>query len=48
MTGLYVTRTRRLGIMDLRIAAIMIANHVTLVASNLRDFAVLDDLRVED
>ncbi len=44
MIGLYVTRNRRRGSMGLRIAAIMIANHVTLVASNLRDFAVIDDL----
>jgi predicted nucleic acid-binding protein len=48
MTGLNLTRNRHLGIMDLRIAAIVIANHVRLVASNLRDFAVTDDLRVED
>jgi predicted nucleic acid-binding protein len=47
MTGLNLTRNRRLGIMHLRIAAIVIANHVTLVAFNLRDFAVIDDLRVE-
>lgn len=41
-------RHRRLGIMDLRIAAIVIANDATLVTSNLRDFAVIDDLRLED
>ena len=41
-------RYRRLGIMDLRIAAIVIANAATLVTANLRDFALIDDLRVED
>lgn len=41
-------RQRRLGIMDLRIAAIVIANGATLVTSNVRDFAMIDDLRVED
>ena len=41
-------RHRRLGVMDLRIAAIVITNGATLVTSNLRDFAVIDDLRVED
>ncbi len=41
-------RHRRLGIMDLRIAAIVIANDATLVTSSLRDFAVIDGLRVED
>ena len=41
-------RHRRLGIMDLRIAAIVISNDATLVTSNLRDFAAIDDLKVED
>lgn len=41
-------RHRRLGIMDLRIAAIVIANRATLITANVRDFAMIDDLRVED
>lgn len=41
-------RHRRLGIMDLRIAAIVIANKATLITANVRDFAMIDDLRVED
>ncbi len=41
-------RHRRLGIMDLRIAAIVIAHDATLVTSNVRDFAAINDLRVED
>ena len=41
-------RHRRLGIMDLRIAAIVIANKATLITANVRDFAMIDDLRAED
>ena len=41
-------RHRRLGIMDLKIAAIAIANDATLVTANLRDFTIIDDLQVED
>ena len=39
---------RRLGIMDLRIAAIVMAHDATLVTSNQRDFATIDGLRLED
>ncbi len=41
-------RHRRLGLMDLRIAAITMAHDATLVTANLRDFALIDDLRIED
>jgi len=34
--------------MDLKIAAIAIANDATLLSRNLRDFGKVPDLRVED
>jgi tRNA(fMet)-specific endonuclease VapC len=39
---------RRAGAMDLRIAAIAIANDATLITRNLRDFEGIEGLRVED
>jgi tRNA(fMet)-specific endonuclease VapC len=39
---------RRAGAMDLRIAAIALANKATLVTRNLRDFEGIQDLPVED
>lgn len=41
-------RHRRTGLMDLRIAAIAIAHRATLVTANVRDFAMIDGLKVED
>ncbi|HSQ55945.1 MAG TPA: type II toxin-antitoxin system VapC family toxin [Gemmata sp.] len=38
----------RIGTMDLRIASIVLANEATLITRNLRDFAKIPDLRVED
>jgi tRNA(fMet)-specific endonuclease VapC len=38
----------RIGTMDLRIAAVVLANAATLVSRNLRDFRQVPDLRVED
>ena len=38
----------RIGTMDLRIASIVLANDATLITRNLRDFAKIPDLRVED
>lgn len=38
----------RVNVMDLRIAAIAIANNLTLLSRNLRDFARVPGLRVED
>lgn len=39
---------RKMGLMDLRIAAIAIAHHATLVTANIRDFAMIDGLTIED
>lgn len=39
---------RRAGEMDLRIAAIALANDATLITRNLRDFEGIEGLRVED
>lgn len=38
----------RIGAMDLRIAAISIANNALLISRNLRDFRLVPALRVED
>jgi tRNA(fMet)-specific endonuclease VapC len=38
----------RLGAMDLKIAAIVLANEATLVSRNVRDFGQIAGLRVED
>jgi tRNA(fMet)-specific endonuclease VapC len=38
----------RLGTMDIRIAAIALANNALLISRNLRDFQRVPDLRVED
>jgi tRNA(fMet)-specific endonuclease VapC len=38
----------RIGTMDLKIAAIALANDATLLSRNLRDFQKVPDLRVED
>lgn len=38
----------RIGTMDLRIAAIALALHFTVLTSNIRDFAQVPDLRSED
>ena len=38
----------RLGTMDLKIAATVIANDATLLSRNLADFRKVPDLRVED
>ena len=39
---------RRLGTMDLKIAAIAIANNATLLSRNLKDFGKISALQVED
>jgi tRNA(fMet)-specific endonuclease VapC len=39
---------RRLGSMDLRIAAIALATNSLLISRNLKDFGQIDGLRVED
>lgn len=41
-------RRLRIGTMDLKIAAIALANDATLLSRNLRDFGKVSDLRVED
>ena len=43
-------RAKRLGVgtMDLRIAAIVIANNATLLSRNLKDFQRVPELKVED
>jgi tRNA(fMet)-specific endonuclease VapC len=38
----------RVGTMDLRIAAIVLANKATLVSRNIIDFRKIPDLKVED
>lgn len=38
----------RIGTMDLRIAAIALANNLTLVTRNTRDFELIERLRLED
>jgi tRNA(fMet)-specific endonuclease VapC len=38
----------RIGTMDLKIAAIALANNATLLSRNLADFGKVPDLRVED
>jgi tRNA(fMet)-specific endonuclease VapC len=38
----------RIGTMDLRIAAIALANNATLITANLRDFSKVPGLRIED
>ena len=38
----------RIGTMDLKIAAITIANNATLLSRNLKDFSKIPDLKVED
>lgn len=44
-----LTKSRlRLGTMDLRIAAIVLANDATLLSRNLKDFSKVPGLRVED
>ena len=42
------TNRLRIGTMDLRIAAITMANQATLLSRNLRDFTRVPDLTVED
>src|SRR5262245_1690195 len=39
---------RRLGTMDLRVAAVALTNNATLLTRNLRDFRQVPGLRVED
>lgn len=39
---------RRIGTMDLKIAAIAIANNATLLSRNLKDFSKIPSLQVED
>ncbi len=39
---------RRIGTMDLKIAAIAIANNATLLSRNLKDFGKIPSLKVED
>lgn len=41
-------RRIRVGTMDLRIAAIAIASDMTVLTRNVRDFAIIPQLRVED
>lgn len=38
----------RIGVQDLRIAAIVLANKATLITSNLRDFQQIPDLQIAD
>lgn len=45
--GVWLTRPR-IGTMDLKIAAIALANDATLLSRNLRDFGKVPGLRVED
>lgn len=39
---------RRLGTMDLKIAAIVVARHATLLTRNVSDFRQIENLKVED
>jgi tRNA(fMet)-specific endonuclease VapC len=39
---------RRIGAMDLRIAAIAITQNAILLTQNLKDFTDIQDLKVED
>ncbi|MBC8114475.1 MAG: type II toxin-antitoxin system VapC family toxin [Candidatus Saccharimonas sp.] len=39
---------RRMGVMDLKIAAIALVQDATLISRNLRDFEVIAELHVED
>ena len=39
---------RKMGLMDLRIDAIAIAHRATLVTANVRDFVMIDALKIED
>ena len=39
---------RRIGTMDLKIAAIAIANDATLLSRNLKDFGKIPNLKIED
>ena len=41
-------RHRRIGTMDLKIAAIVLSRNATLLSRNLRDFGHIPDLHVED
>lgn len=41
-------RHRTLGTMDLKIAAIALANDATLLSRNLTDFRKISELKVED
>ena len=41
-------RHRRIGTMDLKIAAIVLSRRATLLSRNLRDFSQIPDLHVED
>jgi tRNA(fMet)-specific endonuclease VapC len=39
---------RRIGVMDLKVAAVALANDATLLTCNLRDFQQIPGLKVED
>jgi tRNA(fMet)-specific endonuclease VapC len=39
---------RRLGALDLKIAAIVLVHNATLLSANLRDFKQIEELKVED
>jgi tRNA(fMet)-specific endonuclease VapC len=39
---------RRTGTMDLKIAAIVLARHATLLTRNVSDFRPIDNLKIED
>jgi tRNA(fMet)-specific endonuclease VapC len=43
-----ISRFKRIGTMDLRIASIVIANRYTLLTRNLKDFNQLTELKCED
>jgi len=44
-----ILKTRvRIGAMDLRIAGIVLANNATLLTRNVRDFAKVPELKIED